>query len=246
VEFNRRFAQGFDFGGAYTWSKSMEASSFLNGADPLPYYQISGNDRTHLFNAHSIIHLPFGQGRKFGNQWRGITNVVPGGWQVGNLMRIQGGAPMGFGQYVLKPGRSLTDIMLPSEEQDIQHYFKNYNYYLKQNGGNASAATAALNAEYPFELSSAINGLSWNRRTIPDRFSWMRGPGYLLLDVNLKKEFRVGESKSLSLRVDASNVLNRCNWLNVNTGWTNTTTFGVVASQNGYPRQLQLWLTFKF
>jgi hypothetical protein len=246
VAFDRRFANGFDLGGAYTWSKTMEATSFLNGGDALPYYQISGNDRTHMFNVHSIVHLPIGKGRRFGGNWRGAVNHLLGGWQIGTLLRIQGGAPMGFGQFVLKPGKSLTDIALPGEERDIQHYFKNYNYYLKQNGGNAAAATAQMNAEYPFELASSVSGLAWNLRNIPDRFSWLRAPGYVLLDANLKKEIQFTESKSLTVRVDASNLLNRCNWLNVNTGWANPTTFGRVGSQNGYPRQLQLWLTFKF
>jgi hypothetical protein len=246
IDFNRRFANGFDFGGAYTWSKTMEASSFLNGGDPLPYYQISGNDRTHMFNVHSIVHLPFGRGRKFGSNWKGVVNHVFGGWQVGSLLRIQGGAPMSFGQFVLKPGKSLTDVLLPAEERDIRHYFKNYNWFMKQNGDNVAAANAQMAAEYPFETASAISGLSWNLRTIPDRFSWMRAPGYLLLDANLKKEITLAEGKTLSIRVDSSNLLNRCNWLNVNTGVTNPTTFGIVGSQNGYPRQLQLWLTFKF
>jgi len=246
VDFDRRFAQGFDVGGAYTWSKTMEASSFLNAGAAAPYYQISGNDRTHMFNVHSIVHLPFGRGRKIGGNWRGAVNHLLGGWQVGTLLRIQGGAPMGFGQFVLKPGKKLTDILLPDEERNIQHYFKNYNYYLKKNGGNATAATAQLNAEYPFEIASSISGLSWNVRTIPERFSWIRAPGYLLLDANLKKEFQFSESKSLTVRVDASNALNKCNWLSVNTGLGSPTTFGVVGSQNGYPRQLQLWLTFKF
>jgi hypothetical protein len=246
VDFDRRFANGFNFGGAYTYSKAMEASSFLNGADAMPYYQISGNDRTHMFNLRSIVHLPFGRERRFGRTWHGAVNHLLGGWQVGTLFRIQGGAPMSFGQYVLKPGKRLTDILLPGEDRDIRHYFKNYNYYLDQNGGNSAAATAQLNAEYPFEVASAISGLSWNYRTIPERFSWVRAPGFLLLDANLKKEIQLGESQSLSIRVDASNLLNKCNWLNVNTGLTNPTTFGLVGSQNGYPRQIQLWLTFKF
>ena len=87
--------------------------------------------------------------------------------------------------------------MLPGEDRDIRHFFKNYNYYVEKNGGDAAAATAPMNAEYPFELASSINGLSWNLRTIPERFSWVRGPGYLLLDANLKKEIQFAETKSL-------------------------------------------------
>ncbi len=246
VDFDRRFAGGFDFGGAYTFSKAMEATSFLNGGDPLPYYQISGNDRTHLLNLRSIVHLPFGRGRKFGGNWRGAVNHLFGGWQTGLLFRVQGGAPMGFGQFVLKPGKQLTDILLPRSERNILHYFKNYNYYLKKNGGDAAAATAQLNAEYPFEVSSAIASLSWNYRTIPEQFSWIRGPGFVLFDANLKKEIQFSESKSLIIRVDSTNLLNKCNWRSVNTSITSPTVFGVVGSENGYPRQFQLWLTFKF
>ncbi len=246
MDFDRRFSQGFNLGGAYTYSKTMEATTFLNAADPIPYYQISGNDRTHMWNLHSIMHLPFGRGRQFGSDWSGVVNHLLGGWQIGTLLRVQGGAPISLGQYVLKSGKSVNDILLPEDERNILHFFKNYNYYLSLNGGDNTAATAQLNAEYPFELASAINGLSYNVRTIPERFSWIRGPGYLLLDANLKKDIELDEGKSLSIRVDASNILNRCNWLNVNTGWNNASTFGVVGSQNGYPRQLQVWLTFKF
>jgi hypothetical protein len=224
----------------------MEATSFLNGGDTRPLCQISGTDRTHIWNMHSIIHLPFGRGRKYGSNWAGAVNHLLGGWQVGTLLRVQGGAPVGFGQYVLKPGKSLRDNLLPEEERDILHYFKNNNYYLRINGGDQAKATAQLNAEYPFELASSVNGLSWNLRTIPDRYSWIRGPGYLLLDANLKKEIRFDESKSFDIRLDASNVLNRCNYLALNTGWSSVYNFGRITSPNGYPRQFQVWLTFNF
>ncbi|NWG14527.1 MAG: hypothetical protein HXY20_13455 [Acidobacteria bacterium] len=66
------------------------------------------------------------------------------------------------------------------------------------------------------------------------------------MDANLKKDLKFGETQSLSIRVDSSNVLDYCNYLNVNTGWSNACTLGVVALQNGYPRRFQIWLTYKF
>jgi hypothetical protein len=181
-----------------------------------------------------------------GSNWSGAVNHLLGGWQIGTLLRVQSGAPVGFGQFVLKEGKSLTDILLPSGERDILHYFKNRNYYLRINGGDAAKATEQLNAEYPFELNSAINGLASNVRTIPDRFSDIRGPGYLLLDANLKKEIRFGETKSFDVRLDASNVLNRCNYLALNGTWSQPQNFGRITSPNGYPRQFQIWLTFRY
>ena len=61
----KRFAHGLTFQLAYTWSKQMDATEFLNAGDPLPYETISGFDRSHRIAASGIVELPFGKGRKF-------------------------------------------------------------------------------------------------------------------------------------------------------------------------------------
>ena len=43
----RRFSQGYTFQLSYTWSKTMEATTFLNAFDPVPYGSLSADDRTH-------------------------------------------------------------------------------------------------------------------------------------------------------------------------------------------------------
>ena len=59
----RRFQNGFTAQFNWVWSKFMEATSFLNGSDPLPEKLISDLDRTHVFHFSGIYELPFGQGR---------------------------------------------------------------------------------------------------------------------------------------------------------------------------------------
>ena len=59
----KRFAHGLTFQLAYTWSKQMDATEFLNGGDPLPYETISGFDRSHRIAASGIVESPFGKGR---------------------------------------------------------------------------------------------------------------------------------------------------------------------------------------
>jgi hypothetical protein len=54
----KRFAKASPFQLAYTWSKQMDATEFLNAADPLPYETISGGDRTHRVAASGIAELP--------------------------------------------------------------------------------------------------------------------------------------------------------------------------------------------
>jgi hypothetical protein len=48
----KRFSKGYTIQGAYTWSKSMAANSFLNASDPLPYESISDLDRLHRRQRH--------------------------------------------------------------------------------------------------------------------------------------------------------------------------------------------------
>lgn len=78
----KRMARGYTFQAAYTWSKLMEATSFLNPTDPIPYEGISGFDRTHRISVSGIFELPFGKGRQFAAHVPAPVNAVIGGWQL--------------------------------------------------------------------------------------------------------------------------------------------------------------------
>ncbi|MBM3812135.1 MAG: hypothetical protein FJW20_10945 [Acidimicrobiia bacterium] len=51
---------------AYTWSKTMEALTFLNAVDPMPYETIADLDRPHRIALSGIWEIPVGKKRKFG------------------------------------------------------------------------------------------------------------------------------------------------------------------------------------
>ena len=117
----KRFSKGYTIQGAYTWSKSMAANSFLNNSDPMPYESISDLDRLHRLTGSGIWELPFGKGRKYGSGMPAWVEFFAGGWQVSGVYQYQSGAPLGFGQ-ALFIGDSST-IVLPSDQRNTDNWF---------------------------------------------------------------------------------------------------------------------------
>jgi hypothetical protein len=66
---------------------------------PLPGWQNKdwGLSQINLYNSFTasvIYDLPFGRGKKFGNDWNNVTNSILGGWQVTVIEKITSGFPI--------------------------------------------------------------------------------------------------------------------------------------------------------
>lgn len=103
----KRFAHGYTVNVAYTWSKTMDATSFLNAGDPFLNRSLSGNDRPHRLAISGIYELPFGNGRIFG------------GWQINGIFTKQSGAPLLFGDVILYN----NDVALTSDQRSVNRWF---------------------------------------------------------------------------------------------------------------------------
>ena len=67
----KRFSRGLHRSrSAYTWSKFMEATGYLNDTDPRPEKVISDQDRPHRFVLSGIYELPFGRGKPAARELR--------------------------------------------------------------------------------------------------------------------------------------------------------------------------------
>ncbi len=111
---------GFTFQFNHTWSKMMEATTFLNDADPLPYEMISDLDRTHRFALSGIYELPFGPGKPFLNNTNPFLKQAFGGWQVQAVWQANTGQPIGFGNSLLLSNQ----VALSRSEQTLDRWFK--------------------------------------------------------------------------------------------------------------------------
>jgi len=100
LQVQRRFTKGFSTTQAFTWSKSLDATTFLNPGDAKPWYGISASDRPLRYSTSVIYQLPWGRDRRWLSHNHGIVSQIVGGWQVQGVYQIQSGAPLNMGNDV--------------------------------------------------------------------------------------------------------------------------------------------------
>lgn len=204
----RRFQKGLQFQANYTWSKTMEALSYLNETDPAPEYVVSDINRTHRLTFNAVWELPFGRGRAYAAQAPGLVDAIVGGWQLQALWQKQSGAPMAFGNVLLRG--TFDHIALSGNEQTLQRWF---------------------NTEV-FERSPQKQ-LENNIRSLSSRLSAVRGDGIDVWDISLLKNFRIHERFTLQLRGEAEGAMNHPNFAMPNVNPVNTLFGSVNATQTG-------------
>lgn len=96
IQVSRRYTHGFQYGIAYTYSKTLDYGKDDDSADvffPRPYkafnYGPADFDQTHIFTANYIWDLP-GLGRRFDN---GFVKAVFDGWQLSGITSFVSGKP---------------------------------------------------------------------------------------------------------------------------------------------------------
>ena len=217
----RRFASGFTIMGAWTWSKNMEATGFLNASDPLPERVISDSDRTHRFTSSGIYELPFGRNRRFMNRAPRVADVVLGGWQVSGNFQYQTGEPLGLGDYIFYGDPK--KIVLPRGERNREHWFN----------------IAGFETNTAKQRTNAI-------RYTSSRFSGLRAAAINMLDLSAIKKAKIRERYSIETRVEALSALNHQIFDVPNTSVT-AGTFGTVTGKKGMShRRIQLALYLRF
>jgi hypothetical protein len=221
TRFERRFASGYTIMGAWTWSKNMEATGFLNPFDLRPEEGISADDRPHRITASGIYELPFGNGRRLLAGARGVTGAIVNGWQLGGTYQFQVGEPLGFGDFIYYGDASL--IALPRGERTRQRWFNTANFETNTSRQRASAV-----------------------RYQPSLFSGLRAAPINMLDLSAIKKAQITERFSFELRAEALSALNHQIWDVPNTAVT-AGTFGTVTAKKGFSnRRIQIGLYLRF
>lgn len=216
----RRFSGGYTLMGAWTWSKNMEAVSFLNPMDTRPERVISANDRTHRIVINGVWELPFGPGRRYLSQAPGLIGKLLEGWQLDGILQHQTGDPLGLGDFLYSGNPE--DIVLPAGQRRPEKWF---------NAAN-------------FERNSR-NQLASNVRYQSSLFSGLRADGLDYLDLSAIKKTKLTEGISLDFRSEFVNALNHTVFEKPDTNPTSST-FGVVTAAKALPRTIQFGLILRF
>ncbi|HET8548524.1 MAG TPA: hypothetical protein VFL57_10990, partial [Bryobacteraceae bacterium] len=213
VSAQKRFHRGLTFQASWTWSKFMEAREFLNDSDLRPAEVISDQDYPHRLTLSGIYDLPFGRGKRVGESVNRFVNAFIGGWQLQAWYEGQSGQALGFGNAIFTG--DLRGIVLPRSERSISRWFRTEG----------------------FERNNT-RSLANNYRTLPLRFSWIRGDGINNCDASLFKNFHIAERARAQFRFETYNTFNHPQFANPNTTPTNTA-FGQISGEKGHgQRQL--------
>jgi hypothetical protein len=191
----------------YTWSKSLDNASGLQSSDayggafilnPLDLRQSraeSDFDIRQIINANALWDLPIGRGRSFLSDTSGIVDGILGGWKLGGIFRWNTGLP----------------VQTPF---DAAQWATNWN--AQSNGVRrapikSSPTRGGASDPNLFEDPQAAYNSFRNARAgeVGDR-NVIRLPGFVTLDMNLSKSFKMpfNENHKLTFRWEVFNVTN--------------------------------------
>ncbi|PWT87278.1 MAG: hypothetical protein C5B55_15050 [Blastocatellia bacterium] len=233
---DKRFSKGYGLQLAYTYSKWLQATEYLNAADPSPTKMISDQDVPNRFSASYFYELPFGKGQRFGSQMNKWADAIVGGWQIQGTYTYQSGFPVSFANDAFYLG---GNIALPKSERSVSKWFNTSAFV------NILGATPTCPA-FPNGSANCATPVD-HLRTLPLRFSDVRIDAINNMDVGLRKDVHLREQMKLQFRVEFVNALNHPLFPGpvVN---PSSATFGQVtaSNQNNYARRAQLLMKFIF
>jgi len=210
IQLNRRFTNGLSgvFGFA---ANSVKSNRTVEEYDREPtLWQGSNGGRPYRITASGVYELPWGTGRQFLNEGGVLANLV-GNWQIAGNFDYQPGSLLDWGNLFFYG--NLDDIKLDHPTND--RWF---------------------NTDAGFEKDPARTPAGFQKRSFPFRIDGVRSQPLSFLNTSLTRTINLGSRRTLDLRVDVQNLLNRQHWRNANTTPTSTDFGRVTAVTQNYMR----------
>ena len=230
-----RFKSGLFFQASLTYSKNMEAISYLNPQDYYtnPYHLlrvVTSDDAPYRLRMSGGYRLP---SLKSGNFLvRGVLN----GWQLNAIFTLQSGVP------VAAPSGAFSTGLNPALAHRTSKLYFN-NCYINLAG--VLSSQCAANGLQP----AWIQQPAFTLNTLTTRMSSVRLDEPPLVDVSLFKSWQIHERTQLQFRAEAFNFTNTA-YFNLGASGDTTLTsplFGTEApTQSNDARQVQLSLRLQF
>jgi len=239
----KRLSFGLEFSANFTWEKTLQATGFMNAADPFPKQTLSQIDMPKTFKLNFVYFAPFGPGQKFLNQSNPFISRIVSGWSLSATPMLEEGMPVPSPQGLMPlPGTKQT-----TPHPNVSHEFNTC--YLTLSGTMTDCAGSS--EAYFVDSSPAWQVLEPNQL-----WEWspyihgVRYPGVHDLQLGIKKETMIKERYRLTYRMDMINALNSAQFVQqMNTGYTSGT-FGMSGEPynppTDDPRVIEMSLQFQF
>jgi hypothetical protein len=233
---DKRFSKGYGLQLAYTFSKWLQATEYLNPGDPTPSKVRSDQDVPHRLSMSGFYELPFGKGQPFGSSANKWVNAVIGGWQIQGTYTYQTGFPVTFSSDAFYLGGKIS---LPKSEQTVNRWF-NTSAFVSVVGGTPTCPAS------PSGNSSCATPVD-HYRTLPLRFGNVRIDAINNVDLGLRKDIHLREQMKVQFRVEFINAFNHP-LLPGPTVTPSSAQFGQITASNqlNYARRAQLSAKFIF
>jgi len=231
VKGEKRYSRGLTLLLSYTYSKNMDlgigsfsgdstsAGSIQDYFNLHNEYAPSALDQTHRVIANAVYEFPF-----FSRQ-QGIFGRMLGGWEVGAILSLYSGSPLGITQQT--------------------------NNTFSQGGGQRpnwigiNARIDSATVDHWFDIPQFTNAPSYAYGNVARTLGGLRSDGLQQLDATLTKNTIIHENLKLQFRAEFFNFTNTPQFAAPGTA-LGANTFGVVSSQNNQPRVAQFALKLLF
>lgn len=235
---DKRFEHGLSFIASYTYGKALASQGanytagyvgeLQNPLDRNAMYGPTVDDITNRFTASYIYELPFGPGKTLGNNLKGFTGKLVGGWSLAGITTAETGFPL---TPSIPASSNCNDSVYP-------------NLCLPDRIGNPMIGGNGVNSPR-FNVAA----FTWpTKEGLPPQFgnaalSLLRSNGLQNWDFSLLKNTQITERYTLEFRAEFFNGFNIPNFGAPAVGLTSST-FGRTTTTSTAPREIQFALKF--
>jgi hypothetical protein len=241
VKVTRRFRNGIEFGGAYTWGRAMDYVDTYNGPGPLYQdlrqwqYGPAGWDLKHMLVINYVYNLPRAS-HAFGNNsgWNNIaTRSVFDNWQLSGFATYYSGPPgnialnVSSNQNITGGGDPVRAVLTcdPWKPADGTRTFKQW-------FNTACVEPPIAGSAYNLVTGAAAKPYSVGNGVFAPKVNFFL-PGYTNFETALIKTIPIREKTKLQLRVETYNTFNHTEFNAINsTGTVLTTATATFANAN--------------
>jgi hypothetical protein len=247
VAWNRRFADGLQFGVSYTFSKSMDDGS--NQRDVIPNtYDVSSLWGPSEFDARHILVFSYLYDLPLFKNRSNLSGKLLGGWQISGVTQFQTGLPCGAAHASDYAGVGLDSNF--GCGVNGQYWTVNGVPKIIGTFGSSGQWFSTTNPDGSSIFVVPANG-TFNHARVRDL---IYQPGFQNWNLGLFKTFPIREQRGLQFRAEAFNFINHPNWGGGSGGGVNfdptSSNFGKVTTKGGGvgggERNLQLSLRLYF